>query len=148
MVFCSTLLSGRRWNVEKNQVDSVPFKVDRLFLGTMCFTILLFLLPTTAMYYVVFTVLRLVVLFVKGVISRAIDAMNNLPVFPLMTACVRPDLIPGTFLLLNSKVFRELYGSSGWEPWEKKAKNQRKVSNQISREILEISRLFYKAKMF
>jgi len=34
-------------------------------------------------------------LFVKGVITRAIDTMNNLPAFPLTIACVRPDLIPG-----------------------------------------------------
>lgn len=87
--------SGRKWNVEKNQVDIVPYKADRLFLGTLCFTVLLFLLPTTAMYYGVFTILRLIMLFVKGVITRAIDTMNNLPVFPLTIACVRPDLIPG-----------------------------------------------------
>ena len=38
-------------------------------MGTLCFTVLLFLLPTTTMYYVVFTVLRLIVLFVKGIIA-------------------------------------------------------------------------------
>lgn len=64
-------------------------------MGTLCFTVLLFLLPTTTMYYVVFTVLRLIVLFVKGIIAKAIDAMNSLPVFALTIACVRPDLIPG-----------------------------------------------------
>ena len=47
------------------------------------------------MYYVVFTVLRLFVLFVKGIIAKAIDTMNSLPVFALTIACVRPDLIPG-----------------------------------------------------
>ena len=81
--------------METNQIDIVPFKADRLFVGTLCFTVLLFLLPTTAMYYVVFTVLRLIVLFVKGIIAKAIDIMNSLPVFALIVACVRPDLIPG-----------------------------------------------------
>lgn len=47
------------------------------------------------MYYVVFTTLRLIVLFVKGVVSRVINMMNNLPVFALITAFFRPDLIPG-----------------------------------------------------
>ncbi|KAL9950806.1 hypothetical protein ACROYT_G043368 [Oculina patagonica] len=89
------LFTGRKWNVEKNQVDIVPYKADRLFIGTLCFTVLLFLLPTTAMYYAVFTALRLVVLFVKGIVSKAIDMMNNLPVFALITAFVRSDLIPG-----------------------------------------------------
>ncbi|XP_068675180.1 phosphatidylinositol N-acetylglucosaminyltransferase subunit Q-like isoform X2 [Montipora foliosa] len=88
------LFTGRRWNVEKNQVDSVPFKADRLFLGTLLFTILLFLLPTTAMYYAVFTVLRLMVLLGKGVINCAVNVINNLPVFPLCLAWVKPDLLP------------------------------------------------------
>ena len=89
--------SGRKWNVEKNQVDIVPYRADRLFLGTLCFTILLFLLPTTAAYYVVFTALRLLVLFVKGIVGRVIDMMHNLPVFPLLIAFVRSDLIPGKY---------------------------------------------------
>ena len=92
---------GRRWNVEKNQVESVPFKADRLFLGTLFFTILLFLLPTTAMYYAVFTVLRLMVLLVKGAINCVINTMNNLPVFPLAVACVKPDLLPGTVCMYH-----------------------------------------------
>lgn len=91
--------SGRKWNVEKNQVDIVPYKADRLFLGTLCFTILLFLLPTTAAYYVVFTALRLMVLFVKGIVGRVIDMMHNLPVFPLIIAFVRSDLMPGTLYI-------------------------------------------------
>lgn len=91
--------SGRKWNVEKNQVDIVPYKADRLFLGALCFTILLFLLPTTAAYYVVFTALRLMVLFVKGIVGRVIDMMHNLPVFPLIIAFVRSDLMPGTLYI-------------------------------------------------
>ena len=97
-------LSGRKWNVEKNQVDIVPYKADRLFLGTLCFTILLFLLPTTAAYYVVFTALRLMVLFVKGIVGRVINMMHNLPVFPLITAFVRSDLIPGKYYLLYIQI--------------------------------------------
>lgn len=89
--------SGRKWNVEKNQVDIVPYRADRLFVGTLCFTILLFLLPTTAAYYVVFTALRFMVLFVKGIVGRVIDMMHNLPVFPLIIAFVRSDLIPGKY---------------------------------------------------
>ncbi|KAK2569990.1 Phosphatidylinositol N-acetylglucosaminyltransferase subunit Q [Acropora cervicornis] len=103
------LFTGRRWNIEKNQVESVPFKADSLFLGTLFFTILLFLLPTTAMYYAVFTVLRLMVLLVKGAINRVINTMNNLPVFPLAVACVKPDLLPGgiTFELLEPTIYPE-----------------------------------------
>lgn len=87
-------------------MDIVPYKADSLFIGTLCFTVLLFLLPTTAMYYIVFTALRLVLLFVKGIISKAIDVMNNLPVFALIMVFVRSDLIPGTsYIPIHNNLF-------------------------------------------
>lgn len=39
----------------RQRLDSVRYNVDQLFLGTLLFTILLFTLPTFALYYVVFT---------------------------------------------------------------------------------------------
>ena len=45
---------GKKWNVLRKRVDTAIYDVDQLFVGTLLFTILLFLLPTTAMYYVVF----------------------------------------------------------------------------------------------
>ena len=50
------LFRGKKWNVLRQRVDSASYDVDQLFIGTLLFTILLFLLPTTALYYVVFTV--------------------------------------------------------------------------------------------
>ena len=50
------LFRGKKWNVLRQRVDTASFDVDQLFIGTLLFTILLFLLPTTALYYVVFTV--------------------------------------------------------------------------------------------
>uniref|UniRef100_UPI001EAEC230 phosphatidylinositol N-acetylglucosaminyltransferase subunit Q-like n=1 Tax=Oncorhynchus gorbuscha TaxID=8017 RepID=UPI001EAEC230 len=55
------LFRGKKWNVLRQRVDSCSYDLDQLFIGTLLFTILLFLLPTTALYYLVFTLLRLVV---------------------------------------------------------------------------------------
>lgn len=49
------LFRGKKWNVLRQRVDSVQYDIDQLFVGTLLFTILLFLLPTTGLYYVVFT---------------------------------------------------------------------------------------------
>ncbi len=53
------LFRGKKWNVLRQRVDSATYDVDQLFLGTLLFTVLLFLLPTTALYYVVFTLVGL-----------------------------------------------------------------------------------------
>ena len=48
------LFRGKKWNVLRRRVDSTSYDVDQLFLGTLLFSILLFLVPTTALFYVVF----------------------------------------------------------------------------------------------
>ena len=49
------LFLGRKHNPLRGRVDSCKYSPDQLFVGTLAFTILLFLLPTTFMYYTVFT---------------------------------------------------------------------------------------------
>jgi len=53
------LFRGKKWNVLRGRVDSAVYDADQLFVGTLMFTVLLFLLPTTLLYYVVFTLVRL-----------------------------------------------------------------------------------------
>ena len=54
------LFRGKKWNVLRQRVDSASFDIDQLFIGTLFFTILLFLLPTTALYYIVFVTVRII----------------------------------------------------------------------------------------
>lgn len=49
------LFLGQKHNPLRERVDSCQYSPDQLFVGTLAFTILLFLLPTTFMYYIVFT---------------------------------------------------------------------------------------------
>ncbi|XP_062999363.1 phosphatidylinositol N-acetylglucosaminyltransferase subunit Q [Elgaria multicarinata webbii] len=75
------LFRGKKWNVLRQRVDSCSYDLDQLFIGTLLFTILLFLLPTTALYYLVFTLLRLLVVFVQGLIHLLVDLINSLPFY-------------------------------------------------------------------
>ncbi|KAK6624164.1 hypothetical protein RUM44_011022 [Polyplax serrata] len=49
------LFLGRKKNPLRNKVDSCRYSPKQLFVGTLVFTILLFLLPTTLVYYITFT---------------------------------------------------------------------------------------------
>ncbi|KAF7650022.1 hypothetical protein LDENG_00132400 [Lucifuga dentata] len=77
------LFRGKKWNVLRQRVDSCSYDLDQLFIGTLLFTILLFLMPTTALYYLVFTLLRLVVVLFQGVIHLSIDFINSFPLFAM-----------------------------------------------------------------
>uniref|UniRef100_A0A8C5Q5D5 Phosphatidylinositol glycan anchor biosynthesis class Q n=1 Tax=Leptobrachium leishanense TaxID=445787 RepID=A0A8C5Q5D5_9ANUR len=83
------LFRGKKWNVLRQRVDSCSYDLDQLFLGTLLFTILLFLLPTTALYYLVFTLLRLLVVLVQGVIQMTINLLNSLPLYALVLRLCR-----------------------------------------------------------
>ncbi|XP_045315914.1 phosphatidylinositol N-acetylglucosaminyltransferase subunit Q isoform X4 [Leopardus geoffroyi] len=84
------LFRGKKWNVLRQRVDSCSYDLDQLFIGTLLFTILLFLLPTTALYYLVFTLLRLLVVAVQGLIHVLVDLVNSLPLYSLGLRLCRP----------------------------------------------------------
>lgn len=84
------LFRGKKWNVLRQRVDSCSYDLDQLFIGTLLFTILLFLLPTTALYYLVFTLLRLVVVLVQGVLHLTVDFINSFPLFALALRLTKP----------------------------------------------------------
>lgn len=52
------LITGKRWNVLRQRTDSYAYDVDQLFLGTLLFTVSIFLLPTVAIYAALFAVVR------------------------------------------------------------------------------------------
>lgn len=84
------LFRGKKWNVLRQRVDSCSYDLDQLFIGTLLFTILVFLLPTTALYYLVFTLLRLLVVTVQGLIHLLVDLINSLPLYALGLRLCRP----------------------------------------------------------
>uniref|UniRef100_A0A8C0PZW4 Phosphatidylinositol glycan anchor biosynthesis class Q n=1 Tax=Canis lupus familiaris TaxID=9615 RepID=A0A8C0PZW4_CANLF len=84
------LFRGKKWNVLRQRVDSCSYDLDQLFIGTLLFTILVFLLPTTALYYLVFTLLRLLVVAVQGLIHLLMDLVNSLPLYSLSLRLCRP----------------------------------------------------------
>ncbi|UYV80397.1 PIGQ [Cordylochernes scorpioides] len=62
------LFRGKKWNPLRSRVDSYQYSANHLLLGTFLLTTLGFLLPTVLMYYVVFTLLRLGVLGLRGLL--------------------------------------------------------------------------------
>ncbi|XP_023677835.1 phosphatidylinositol N-acetylglucosaminyltransferase subunit Q isoform X2 [Paramormyrops kingsleyae] len=101
------LFRGKKWNVLRQRVDSCSYDLDQLFIGTLLFTILLFLLPTSALYYLVFTLLRLVVVLFQGVIHLSVDLINSFPLFAVGLRVCRP------YRLAEGVKFRVLCKESG-----------------------------------
>ena len=89
------LFTGKKWNFLRSRVDSVEYDVDRLFIGTLLFTIVLFLFPTVLLYYIVFASLRLLVLIIQSFLYGAVALLNSFPFFGLWLYFVKPERLPG-----------------------------------------------------
>ena len=74
------LFMGRKWNVLKKRVDSCDYDTNQLLVGTIMFTTLLFLLPTTGVYFVLFLLLRLMQFAVQLVLRTSAVLVNNVTV--------------------------------------------------------------------
>lgn len=46
---------GKKRNILRNRVDSAEYDLDQLLLGTIMFSVLVFLFPTVAAYYILFS---------------------------------------------------------------------------------------------
>lgn len=75
------LFIGRKYNPLRERVDSCQYSQHQLFIGTLGFTIFLFLLPTTTLYYVVFTTLRIIFLTINGILYRVRYVLRCLPLY-------------------------------------------------------------------
>lgn len=74
----SRLFMGTKYNVLKKRIDFCYYDASQLLLGTILFTILLFLLPTTAMYYFILLLLRLSSGSLQVAVKIAIILINKI----------------------------------------------------------------------
>ncbi|KAL0100944.1 hypothetical protein PUN28_019376 [Cardiocondyla obscurior] len=75
------LFLGKKKNPLRERVDSCQYQTDQLFIGTLSFTILLFLMPTTWVYYTVFTLLRLMSIAFAGFLTRLKFYLQIMPIY-------------------------------------------------------------------
>jgi hypothetical protein len=69
---------GKKWNILRERVDSCQYDITQLLVGTTIFTILLFILPTIAMYMLVFFYLRIIQFAVQFALRLCAVLVNKL----------------------------------------------------------------------
>ena len=90
------LFMGQKWNPLRLRVDSCDYDLSQRLLGTLFFTILLFLLPTSGLFYLMFLLLRVCQFTLQSLIRILIVIVNKLVVnliLKLEDACTTPSII-------------------------------------------------------
>ena len=75
------LFRGRKWNVLKERVDSSQYDLGELITGTILFTILVFLMPTTLVYYASFSFFHLLLGAIRFIVLAGACLAAELPLF-------------------------------------------------------------------
>lgn len=81
------LFRGKKYNVLRNRIDNLDddqFHVDQLLLGTFIFMILIYLLPTTFAFYLLFFCSRVMILTGLKLGEKCIVVLNLYPLFVLL----------------------------------------------------------------
>ncbi|XP_073945345.1 phosphatidylinositol glycan anchor biosynthesis class Q isoform X2 [Choristoneura fumiferana] len=93
------LFVGRKYNPLRGGIDSCEYTNQELFVGTVAFTILLLLMPTTAMYYAVFTLFRLLSLVVQHILTKLIYLMHTQPTYVIALWLTKSNKVAGNILM-------------------------------------------------
>ena len=86
------LFRGLKWNTLRKRVDHASYDNTQLFVGTLLFAILLFILPTVFLYYLVFAILRSLVIAVHYTLDKlryVTTHVYELAYKPLLKACYK-----------------------------------------------------------
>jgi len=89
------LFRGKKRNVLRHRIDSCDYDLDQLLLGTILFTLLVFLLPTVFVFYLTFATARVAVILSKCVLEVGLACLNHFPLFAVMLRVKDPKRLPG-----------------------------------------------------
>lgn len=89
------LFRGKKRNVLRNRIDSCDYDLDQLLLGTILFTLLFFLLPTVAIFYMTFASARMIIISLKAALDTLLSCLNHFPLFALMLRIKDARRLPG-----------------------------------------------------
>ncbi|CDO94797.1 unnamed protein product [Kluyveromyces dobzhanskii CBS 2104] len=89
------LFYGKKQNRLRKRIDDTHFELDQLLMGTLIFTVLIFLLPTLFSFYLVYTVFRLIDLTLKVSLELTLALVNHFPLFALLLRIKDAKRLPG-----------------------------------------------------
>ncbi|TGZ84269.1 Gpi1-domain-containing protein [Ascodesmis nigricans] len=89
------LFRGKKRNVLRNRIDACDYGLDQLLVGSVLFTLLIFLLPTVLVFYILFATARTAIISLKASLETCLAFLNHFPLFALMLRVKDPQRLPG-----------------------------------------------------
>ncbi|KAL5974576.1 hypothetical protein ACLOJK_031246 [Asimina triloba] len=98
----------RKWNPLRQRLDSYEYNVEQHVVGSLLFTPLLLLLPTTTVFYIFFSLMNVAVSFISFFIEVTISVLHATPYAEIFLWTWRPKRFPsGVWFQLLSDLMAE-----------------------------------------
>lgn len=88
------LFRGRKWNPLRQRLDSYDYTVEQHVVGSLLFTPILLLIPTTSVFYVFFSILTTTVIWVCVMLEIVIALIQSTPYAELTLWVMRRHRFP------------------------------------------------------
>lgn len=107
------LFRGKKRNVLRNRIDSCNYDLDQLLMGTIFFTVLIFLLPTVLVFYLTFATSRLAIVLICALCESSLACLNHFPLFAILLRVKDSKRIPGG-IRLDFKIDQQQQKPPDW----------------------------------
>ncbi|KEG11750.1 DNA-directed RNA polymerase II subunit 3 [Trypanosoma grayi] len=103
---------GKKYNPLRRRIDAYDFDVDQMLMGTLLFTVTVFLFPTLAVYYLYFALVRTSIWLVQEGLITTAHLTLYLPVFPVIYWAMYRWQWPGGVAITAPKLTRARHHSN------------------------------------
>ncbi|KNA22989.1 hypothetical protein SOVF_028790 [Spinacia oleracea] len=88
------LFRGRKWNPLRQRLDSYEYSVEQHVVGSLLFTPLLLLLPTTSVFYIFLSIMNLTIIFSLTLVEIIISIIHDTPYSKVLLWLTRSKRFP------------------------------------------------------
>ncbi|XP_062207164.1 uncharacterized protein LOC133908945 isoform X2 [Phragmites australis] len=126
------LFRGRKWNPLRKRLDSYDYTVEQHVVGSLLFTPVLLLIPTTSVFYIFFSILTTTVICVCVMLEIAISVIHSTPYAELILWVTRRQRFPaGLFFLHVPSSCGRTYEDDDLSAHPIRGSNERKTEHLI-----------------
>ncbi|WVZ60680.1 hypothetical protein U9M48_010667 [Paspalum notatum var. saurae] len=101
LITCLCHNRGRKWNPLRQRLDSYDYTVEQHVVGSLLFTPVLLLIPTTSVFYVFFSILTTTVIWVCVMLEIMIALIQSTPYAELTLRVIRRQRFPAGLFFLH-----------------------------------------------
>ncbi|KAK6945212.1 Phosphatidylinositol N-acetylglucosaminyltransferase subunit Q/GPI1 [Dillenia turbinata] len=105
------LFRGRKWNPLRKRFDSYDYSVEQHVVGSLLFSPLLLLLPTTSVFYIFFSILESTISLICIMIEVTISMVHATPYIKILFWLLRQGRFPYGIWFENLPCQRDAIGS-------------------------------------